>query len=94
MKVITVKDLAACVVQARKKRGWTQAQLAVNSGVSRAWIIGLEKAKPTLEISLVLRTMKTLNLPLLVGERPQMGSSNDEIILDDVLNNQRNVPGP
>ena len=64
MKIISVRNIAALVKQERKKRGWTQAELAKHSGVSRDWVIGLEKAKPTLELSLVLRTLKALQINL------------------------------
>jgi y4mF family transcriptional regulator len=64
MNIVSVNDLAASVRQARRKLGWTQAELAERSGVSRDWIIGLEKAKPSQEIALVLRTLKALDLNL------------------------------
>ncbi len=64
MKIISVRDIAALVKQERKKRGWTQAELAMRSGVSRDWIIALEKAKPTLELGLVLRAVKALGIRL------------------------------
>ena len=74
VKIINVKNIAALVKQERKRRGWTQAELAMHSGVSRDWVIGLEKAKPTVELSLVLRTLKALRINL------------DAIISDDTLN--------
>ncbi len=64
MKMISVRNIAALVKQERKKRGWTQAELAEHSGVSRDWVISLEKAKPTVELSLVLRTLKALHINL------------------------------
>jgi HTH-type transcriptional regulator / antitoxin HipB len=64
MNIVSVNDLAASVRQARRRLGWTQAELAERSGVSRDWIIGLEKAKPSQEIALVLRTLKALDLNL------------------------------
>lgn len=93
MNVISVNDLAASVRQARKKLGWTQAELAEQSGVSRDWIIGLEKAKPSQEIALVLRTLKALDLTLSLGNRKQSAETHipfsnhsDAVNLDDVLN--------
>lgn len=71
MNIVSVNDLAASVRQARRKLGWTQAELAERSGVSRDWIIGLEKAKPSQEIALVLRTLKALNLNLSLGSREE-----------------------
>jgi y4mF family transcriptional regulator len=64
MTLTSVTDIAALVRQARQDRGWTQVQLAEHSGVSRDWIIALEKAKPSLEIAFVLRSLKALNLSL------------------------------
>jgi len=69
MKIVSVNDLAASVRQARKRLGWTQAELAERSGVSRDWIIGLEKAKPSQEIALVLRTLKALDLNVSIGSQ-------------------------
>lgn len=62
MKIISVRDIAVLVKQERKKCGWTQAELAMRSGVSRDWVIALEKGKPTLELGLVLRTVKALHI--------------------------------
>lgn len=64
MKIISVRDIAALVKQERKKRGWTQAELAMRSGVSRDWVIALEKGKPTLELGIVLRAVKALRISL------------------------------
>ncbi len=69
MNIVSVNDLAASVRQERRRLGWTQAELAERSGVSRDWIIGLEKAKPSQEIALVLRTLKALDLTLSLGIR-------------------------
>ena len=86
MNIVSVNDLAASIRQARKKLGWTQAELAERSGVSRDWIIGLEKGKPSLELGLVLRTLKALDLRLSIGRQGQSAPSDDVINLDDVLN--------
>jgi transcriptional regulator with XRE-family HTH domain len=64
MNVISVKALAHLVKEERRSRGWTQAELAKRAGVSRDWMIGLEKAKPSVELALVLRTLKALELSL------------------------------
>ena len=86
MNIVSVNDLTASIRQARKKLGWTQAKLAERSGVSRDWIIGLEKGKPSLELGLVLRTLKALDLRLSIGRQGQSAPSDDVINLDDVLN--------
>lgn len=86
MNIVSVNDLAHLVKQERKRRGWTQAQLAERSGVSRDWIINLEKAKPSVELTLVLRTLKTLQLPVSVGTpSPPQDSNAPDINLDELL---------
>ncbi|MGJ8639264.1 MAG: helix-turn-helix domain-containing protein [Opitutaceae bacterium] len=83
MNIISVKDLASLIKQERKARAWTQAKLAERSGVSRDWIIALEQAKPSVELALVLRTLKALNLPLVINKPNQPAQG--EINLDDIL---------
>ena len=89
MNVVSVNDLASCIRQERKNLGWTQAEWAERSGVSRDWIIGLERAKPGVELVLVLRTLKALNLPLSIDPRSPKSIPSEGINLDDVLNNTR-----
>jgi HTH-type transcriptional regulator/antitoxin HipB len=86
MNIVSVKDLAVCIKQSRRNRGWTQAQLAEQAGVSRDWIIGLESAKPSVELGLVLRTMKALQIPLTIDSPQKRGGSSSGINLDEVLN--------
>lgn len=83
MNIISVKDLASLIKQERKARAWTQAELAERSGVSRDWIIALEQAKPSVELALVLRTLKALNLPLAINKQDQPALA--EINLDAIL---------
>ena len=89
MNIVSVNDLASHIKQARKDLGWTQAELAERSGVSRDWIIGLEKAKPSVELVLVLRTLKALNIPLSIGHRSPKDTTSEGVNLGDVLNNTR-----
>jgi transcriptional regulator with XRE-family HTH domain len=92
MNIVSVNDLAASVRQARRRLSWTQAELAERSGVSRDWIIGLERAKPSQEIALVLRTLKALDLTLSVGSRKRsdgthipLSSHSNPVSLDEFL---------
>lgn len=64
MNFTNVNDIAAIVKKSRKIKGWTQADLAMRSGVSRDWLISLEKGKQTLELALVLRTLRALGVTL------------------------------
>lgn len=64
MNVVSVKELAHLVREERQNKGWTQAELAKRAAVSRDWLIGFEQAKPSVELALVLRTLKALELKL------------------------------
>jgi len=62
MEVRSVRDLGAAIKGARQHRGFTQAQLAARAGVTRQWIIAVEKGKSTAEVGGVLRTLAALGL--------------------------------
>jgi HTH-type transcriptional regulator / antitoxin HipB len=49
---------------ARKKIRLNQSTLANKVGVSRLWIVEIEKGKPRAQIALVLRTLATLDINL------------------------------
>ena len=68
MQVKTSKDLGALVREQRTRLGLTQEELAARVGVSRLWIVQLEKAKPTAQIGLILRTFQELGLSLDVAD--------------------------
>lgn len=57
-------ELGAAVKARRKALGEDQAALASRVGVSRQWISALENGKSTLELGLVLQTLKALDMPL------------------------------
>jgi len=70
----------------RKRKKWTQAELAKQSGVSRNWIIELEKGKPNL-------------LPVVIGANEKASAtpladqcSVNTINLDDILDRHTNQP--
>lgn len=87
MKLNSSKDIGALVRQARKDQDLTQRQLAERVGVSRDWIIHLEQGKGTVELALVLRTLKTLDLSLQVVQRQLMSASEGDVVnLDEILN--------
>ena len=59
--------MGVVIRQRRKALHWDQAQLAERVGVSRQWVIEMEKGKPRAELQLVLRTLNVLGLVLTVG---------------------------
>jgi len=64
MQVKTTNDIGSLIRDRRSQLGWNQEELASRIGVSRLWIVQLEKGKPTAQIGLVLRTLKELGLTL------------------------------
>jgi HTH-type transcriptional regulator/antitoxin HipB len=76
MQLKTVHDVGAFIRDRRTRLGWTQGALAVRVGVSRLWIVQLEKGKATAQIGLVLRTLKELGSVLDASIPPIGGSAN------------------
>ena len=97
MEVHSTRELAAAVQARRKELGLNQEDLATMIGVSRRWIIDLEKAKPTVELQLVFLTLKVLGLVISLAppneSKPGSGTKDggDDIDLDEVL---RQAQGP
>ncbi|RZU14198.1 y4mF family transcriptional regulator [Kribbella rubisoli] len=68
MEIRSAHDLGAAVRQARARRRLTQEQLAREAGVSREWLIRLERGHARLELQLVLNTLAAAGLTLLVSD--------------------------
>ncbi len=64
MRIRTPVDLGALIRDRRTKLGLDQKALAEKVGVSRQWIVEVEKGKPRAEIGLLLRTIAALDLRL------------------------------
>jgi HTH-type transcriptional regulator/antitoxin HipB len=64
MRIRTPIDIGAVIRDRRTKLGLDQKSLAAKVGVSRQWIVEVEKGKPRAEIGLVLRTVEALGLNL------------------------------
>lgn len=82
----TVRDLGAAIKGRRHGLGWTQAQLADAAGVTRQWVINIERGKPTAEIAPVLRTLSAIGLVADVVEAPLRHGGVD---LDEFLGRPR-----
>lgn len=91
MNIHSAKELGALVRSRRKQRGLTQSELATLVEVSPLWISQLERGKSTVQLGLVLRTMKELGLSFSVVE--EGGSTADgggsQINLDDIVGRGR-----
>lgn len=68
MRIRTPADLGALIRDHRIRLGLDQRSLAHKVGVSRQWIVEMEKGKPRAEIGLVLRTLDALGIPLTTVE--------------------------
>lgn len=85
----TARELGLAVRSRRKEMGLDQAELARRVGVTRQWVIDIEKGKPRAELELVMRALHALELALLVetpGQR-QAGLERSVAVpnIDDVL---------
>jgi HTH-type transcriptional regulator/antitoxin HipB len=66
MRVRTPKDIGALIRQRRHELGLSQIQLAERMGVSRQWVVDVERGKARAELGLVLRALDVLDAPLRV----------------------------
>ena len=64
MFIRTPRDLGAAIRDRRRRRGWSQRELAEKVGVSRQWVNEAEKGKTRTEVGLVLRALDALDVTL------------------------------
>ncbi len=64
MKVRTPADLGAVIRDRRRQLKLDQAGFAQKIGVSRKWVIEIERGHPRAELGLVLRALDALDLHL------------------------------
>ena len=84
MQMKTTSDIGALTRDRRTQLRWSQAELAKRVGVSRLWIVQLEKGKPTAQIGLVLRVLKELGIGLNASPSSHDDSSRKKIEADDL----------
>jgi len=64
MLLRTPIDIGSAIRDRRRRLGLGQNELAARIGVSRKWIIDVEKGKPRVEMGLLLRALDALGLRL------------------------------
>ena len=75
--------LGAAVREARTARGWTQSEVAGRAGVSRSFVLDIERgARPRAELTRVLSVLRALGKSLVVVDDP---TESFESALDEVL---------
>lgn len=87
MLIRTPADLGAVIRDRRKQFALDQATLAKRIGVSRRWVIGIERGRARAELGLVLRALDALDINLQAdmttrkpGRSPVPGVDLDAII--------------
>ena len=97
MQVRTDGDLGVLIHDRRKELGLDQATLASRVGVSRQWIVEVEKGKPRAEVGLILRTLRVLGIELnatVAGAPPSLAPSPTGLVdIDAVLDRARGHRG-
>lgn len=94
-RIRTSADLGIVIRERRRQLGLDQRTLASRAGVSRQWLIAVEKGKPGAEVGLLLRTLKVLGLNLHVetgGTPTQNGLDLPKIDLNAVIARARGKP--
>lgn len=89
MQLRTAKDFGALIRDRRKKRGLDQAELAEMVGVSRKWIIDVEKGKPRAALSLVLQTLDALGVPISADGANETAIADVSIDIDAIVANAK-----
>jgi HTH-type transcriptional regulator / antitoxin HipB len=100
MRVRTPAELGAAIRERRKTLNIDQQMLATQIGVSRQWVVEIEKGKPRAEIGLLLRAISALGLcidvdtqdaPFVVpGEEGELPAFLD-IDIDEVIDRARGL---
>lgn len=79
------RDLGLMIRERRRALGLDQSALAERVGVSRQWVIDIEKGKPRAPLELVLRALAALELELDIKPRKQPVAGSPELDLNQVV---------
>jgi HTH-type transcriptional regulator/antitoxin HipB len=87
MRIRTPADLGALIRDHRIKLGLDQRSLAPKVGVSRQWIVEVEKGRPRAEIGLLLRTINALGILLATDEEApgKKGGGTPAVDIDSIV---------
>lgn len=96
MRLRTPVDIGLTIREVRRALGLDQQTLARRVGVSRQWIVGVEKGKRRAELGLVLRTLEALGIPLHIDvptrAAPGGVAPESTVSVDDVIEAHRRRP--
>lgn len=65
----TPRQIGTIIQRARKKRSWTQMQLAERAGLRQATISVIESGEKPAKLESILAVLAALDLELRIGER-------------------------
>ena len=87
MRIHNPSELGGLIRETRRHLGLDQSALAEKVGVSRQWIIEIEKGKPRAAVGLILRTLNALGIILDARNEPAQKSkaSAHEVDLDALI---------
>lgn len=93
MIIRTPTDLGAVIRDYRRRQGLDQRALASKVGVSRQWLIEVEKGKPRAEVGLTLRTLEALGLVLSIAETPSENAKETvaAVDIDEIVRRARRL---
>jgi HTH-type transcriptional regulator/antitoxin HipB len=70
MNLRNATDVGLVIRERRRALGLDQATLAARIGVSRQWVVAIERGKPRAEVGLVLTALRVLGLSVRAEPRP------------------------
>jgi len=96
MRLKNTRDLGLLLQARRRTLGWSQARLADQLGITRQWVIALEKGTPGVALGTVLKAFTALGLMLDANVREPTGDPGPmprTSAIDDVIRNARSEAG-
>ena len=90
MLIRTPSDLGAVIRDRRKQLKLDQATFANRIGVSRQWVIQIERGRPRPELGLVLRALDALDIQLDASARAPHRRRSGAVDIDDIVAKAKN----
>lgn len=79
MYVRTPSDLGSAIREQRRRLNVSQQKLADDVGVSRQWLVEVERGKTRAELGLVLKTLAALGLRVALDDGKTVGRSDQAV---------------